>query len=41
MQDAINEIGIKSKIYSLISKIDGYNFVDDLIIEHFNDDNFM
>lgn len=41
MQDAIDEIGIKSNIYTLINKIDGYNFVQDLMIESPNDDNFV
>ncbi|CAO1335168.1 unnamed protein product [Diamesa serratosioi] len=41
MQDAIDEIGIKSNIYSLINKVNGYNFVGDLMMESVDDDNFI
>lgn len=41
MQSAIDEIGIGSNIYTLISKIDGYKFVGDLMMERPNDDYFM
>ena len=41
MQSAIDEIGIKSNIYTLNCKINRYNFVGDLMMESFNDDNFM